>query len=544
MFAMCCCDVNLKGFDVSKVTNMEGMFMGYGTSSQELIQAAKNLVNNLVRMIRQILSKYIPMKAISDEEITQMLLNGNFDTLIDAVTAETLANNKSIINDSFSSIDSLTSNYKGMAQLTSSLTQTANLPNDIFNGGFDQAAFDQEVSNSISSDLTANTLLDSQTYKNMLSNYLDSSSKTYTDSIKYMIKDVLADSGFEQFFELAKQASGDESASEAVPNAANKPFKLTLPDPIEDPVSKKKVPAFKPASDASYLGAKRCSMKAMFAFFNFANTEFKESTDKVSNYAVDLSRIDTEYVCDMSYMFTAYLFYPAADIKGEDKFKLPKIDVSGFSTSNIGPYDPSSLDEKQPVGSMKMMFAATGSMANVDTSENPKVEYNTEFKFGEKFVISEKCDTRLMFLYTRASKVDMTKVNVTNAGSFAGMFALCNIRNLDLSTWGSANSLVAAQYMFAGYGLLGFFIDNSGYGFNISLGNSEKKFKLYTQKGLIAVDTNVEGMFAFPLLSKLDLTNVDVSERRSLSRMFEFCIMPAAVGDSAREKGPILDISS
>lgn len=98
--------------------------------------------------------------------------------------------------------------------------------------------------------------------------------------------------------------------------------------------------------------------------------------------------------------------------------------------------------------------------------------------------------------------------------------------------------------MFAGYGMFGNIIDKVKFGYNMKLGNSTSKFKLYCQKGPIYVDTKVDGMFAFPILDKLDLKNVDVSQRTSLSRMFEFCIMPAALNDESENPDPVLDIST
>ncbi len=109
-------------------------------------------------------------------------------------------------------------------------------------------------------------------------------------------------------------------------------------------------------------------------------------------------------------------------------------------------------------------------------------------------------------------------------------------------------SPVTTQYMFAGYGLLGGLIDEVEK-FNMKIGNSESKFKLYypiDPLGAVNEDTNTEGMFIFPLLNSIDLKNVDVSKRKSLSKMFEFCIMPLSlVGtQQSASSAPALDIST
>lgn len=79
MFALCCADVNLSGFDVSKVTNMEGMFMGYGTSSQELGVTVRQAVNSIIRIIKQ---KLFPTGSSETEPVVPAedideILNGN-----------------------------------------------------------------------------------------------------------------------------------------------------------------------------------------------------------------------------------------------------------------------------------------------------------------------------------------------------------------------------------------------------------------------------------------------------------------------------------
>lgn len=76
MFALCCADVDLSGFDVSKVTNMEGMFMSYGSSSQELGRAVRQIAMNIIRIIREKLGPIIPINPVKEEEIVE-LLNGN-----------------------------------------------------------------------------------------------------------------------------------------------------------------------------------------------------------------------------------------------------------------------------------------------------------------------------------------------------------------------------------------------------------------------------------------------------------------------------------
>lgn len=102
--------------------------------------------------------------------------------------------------------------------------------------------------------------------------------------------------------------------------------------------------------------------------------------------------------------------------------------------------------------------------------------------------------------------------------------------------------------MFAGYGLLGGLIDQVEK-FNMKIGSSDSKFKLYypvDPLGAVNEDTNAEGMFIFPLLSSIDLKNVDVSKRKSLSKMFEFCIMPLSLiaAQQSLSPGAALDIST
>ncbi len=282
-------------------------------------------------------------------------------------------------------------------------------------------SLDSYLADAMNDDLISGEMLNASSYKNTYLSALDSTSKYYVNQLKYIFSDVLASSGFKDFIEAANISFDKDTYLNETPNINNKPFKLTLPN------------TFKPASATSFGGNKRCSMKAMFALFNFSNLELPKDK-KYSDYMVELNKIDTEFVCDMGFMFTAYMFHPVAEPAASAQYQIPSIDVSGFKTSNIGVYDPTSNDAEQPVGSMMMMFALTGSKINSGTQESKDISYTTEYKFSENFVIPQKCDTRLMFAYACGKKADMTKVNVTATMSFAAMFALSNICDLDLST--------------------------------------------------------------------------------------------------------------
>ena len=416
MFAMCCADVDLSGFDVSKVTNMEGMFMAYGTSANEFIQVGKNLLRTIIQMIRSYLP-FLPSKVVYDS-----LASGNLDYLIDAATTYSVNNFKSELDSGFNELDNLTSDYKNLVKLSSSIVQTCDLSNEYYDNGVDYLALDSSAADSINTDLSSAAFLSSQTYKDTLLSDFDLTSQSYVEQIKDIASEAVEDSGFNEFMDKVKQSTSVELNDESEPNIKSAPFKLTLP-----------TTGFKPASDASFGGNKRCSMKWMFALYNIANTNFKAG-DKVANYLVDLSKIDTEFVCDMAFMFSGYFFYPEAESSGQDKYQVGLIDVSGFNTNNIGPYDPTVNEATQPIGSMNFMFAVTGTMTKVSDTEDSDSQYNTEIKFGQNFVINDSCDTKLMFMYARAKKVDMSMVNVAAAKSFAGMFTFANILDLNLSS--------------------------------------------------------------------------------------------------------------
>lgn len=328
---------------------------------------------------------------------------------------------RSNLDEGISGLDNITGAYKSLMDVSSEAVKVGQLSNSYYDSGVDQVSFDSYLADAMKNDLVSGEMINASSYKNTYLSALSNTGNYYVDQLKSIFSDVLADSGFKDFIEVANISFDNDSYTNGTPNMKNKPFKLTLPN------------TFKPASDTSFAGNKRCSMKAMFAFFNISNLDLPEDK-KYSDYAVDLSKIDTEFVCDMGFMFTAYMFRSVAEPATSSQYQIPSIDVSGFKTSNIGVYDPTSNDAEQPVGSMMMMFALTGSKTDSGTGESKEISYTTEYKFGENFAIPQKCDTRLMFAYACGKKADMTKVNVTSTMSFAAMFALCNISDLDLST--------------------------------------------------------------------------------------------------------------
>lgn len=101
--------------------------------------------------------------------------------------------------------------------------------------------------------------------------------------------------------------------------------------------------------------------------------------------------------------------------------------------------------------------------------------------------------------------------------------------------------------MFAGFGILGNLIDNVKSEYKMELGSSANKFKLYNSLdplSVVTTDTDATGMFVFNMFGYLDLKNVDVSKRKSLSRMFEFCIMPGSAINSKEATNKGMDIST
>lgn len=219
-----------------------------------------------------------------------------------------------------------------------------------------------------------------------------------------------------------------------------------------------------------------------------------------------------------------------------DPHEVREIDVSSFNTANIGPYSPGENTADQKVGSMNMMFALTGSVVRDGKEADPSKSnhYRTVYKFGDDFVITSNCSTKFMFLYAKSDTLDLSDIDVSEATDLSFTFALCNAPTLDLSAWGSADKLVSTQYMFALYGMIGVALEKQ-MTFTVKLGSSDNKFKLYYQKPLSNeyTDTDTKGMFFVPGFTQLDLTNVDVSNRKSLSRMFEFTILPVAAAQSS-----------
>lgn len=155
-------------------------------------------------------------------------------------------------------------------------------------------------------------------------------------------------------------------------------------------------------------------------------------------------------------------------------------------------------------------------------------------------------------MWCRAKDVDMSSITVTTeAGGITNtrnMFALACIENLDLSGWDTSH-VNDMRFMFSLYGVLARFVDgvvsyddafnkSEWYG-NIIIGQSEEGEKTFK----INKDTQIFGMFFITALKNLDLTNVDVSSRTSLARMFEFAMSTIAIEESL-DVEHTLDIST
>lgn len=301
MFALCSADVDLSGFDVSKVTDMTGMFMCYGSSVNDVAFVLKNIAANVLQYIKNLLSQIMKTPSMSLEGISEedmslavlaCLIDGQGSDLVDIASLPTLQEYRNKISDGTSAIDYLSSDYASSVKIATEGITSVEINNEYIEDGADAVKFDKGSANEIYNDLYSNSAISSSYYNSSLIGAYNSTSNSYTNDLKNAINDVLADSEFNEFFAFAGLSSVDVSNS-SVPNMNLKPFKITIP---ED---------FCPASDEFLLNKRLCSMKGMFALCNLTNIQLEEGKT-INDYMPDLTCLDTTYVCDMSYMFTGY----------------------------------------------------------------------------------------------------------------------------------------------------------------------------------------------------------------------------------------------
>lgn len=143
-----------------------------------------------------------------------------------------------------------------------------------------------------------------------------------------------------------------------------------------------------------------------------------------------------------------------------------------------------------------------------------------------------------MFALCFAQKIEgLEKINVENAMSTSCMFAFSEIADLNISGW-QTSKITDLSHMFAYYGFVSSvippilnripfiaeMIQENKLVFEKQIILGTKGTTEGTPKFVLAPDANVAGMFMVPSVTKLDLTNMDVSRAKSLARMFEYYI--------------------
>lgn len=237
---------------------------------------------------------------------------------------------------------------------------------------------------------------------------------------------------------------------------------------------------------------------------------------------VDLSKLDTSKVTDMSYMFGSPLEY--CGVVGTNK--LEKLDLSGFNTSKVT--------------DMKGMFAGCKKLERLnlkgwDTSKVTDMSYMFHNCGVKKlkldlsgFDTSKVEDMHSMFLESHVEKLDLSGFDTSKVTDMHSMFDACSMKKLDVSGF-NTSKVTDMHNMFRNcYALEKL---------DVRKFNTSKVVSMYCMfadcKKLKSLDVSgfdtskvekMNSMFqSCYALEKLDLSTFDTSHVTAVGSMFENC---------------------
>ena len=231
---------------------------------------------------------------------------------------------------------------------------------------------------------------------------------------------------------------------------------------------------------------------------------------------VDLTKLDTSQVTDMSDMFRSCS-------------SLTALDVSGFDTSKVK--------------NMSSMFQSCSSLTSLDLSN---------------FDTSQVTDMRFMFNYCNSlTALDVSNFDTSNVTNMTSMFNYCNsLTELDLSGF-DTSQVIDMSNMFGGYAY-GYSAEEMNLK-NIIFGEqwdtSKVRFMDYmfaycnhlTELDLSNFDTSqvtdMSYMFYNSSLTELDLSNFDTSQVTDMSYMFSGCSSFTSLDLSNFDTSQVTDMS-
>ena len=411
MFSMCLADVDLSYFKVDKVTNMEGMFLSFGTAEKQVVDLVKKYIEQL-----------IGGKNGNNYSNFADLATGFVDQLFDMSSSELVAD----VAAANSLVDGYTEKTKTAFNFLDASSKVSVQDN---NFGYNLDALNADSSANLSS-ILPNTGLTSAAYNNKFVGELNEDLSIQRAQLKTALVESLSESTEEdKLMEIFDSAVA--GTNEAQPNFMLENCKVTFPQ--LGPNGEK---TFNPATAKDTY---RCSMKEMFALYNFFNIkDTKTLQDLVPNF----SSFDTSKVTDMSYMFTGFLIQNPSNFMSITPDERIKFDISSFDTSKVE--------------SMKLMFAGTGfyysdAINNTSSNDTPQSPFIANWILGDKFKIAMHkeydevlhtdvdvpCDVSFMFAFCCVNEVVGldTIIGLPENGttSTKTMFAFSDIINLDIS---------------------------------------------------------------------------------------------------------------
>lgn len=274
MFAMCLADVDLSYFDVSKVTNMEGMFLAYGSAEKQITNLVSWYIGNLLK----------PNSGSSD---FASLAASSIDEAVDTSLSEFASG----ITQSTATVDEYTKTLNGTFDFLDAASKVNVQDNEFgFNANEINANNPSGLTNILS-----DAGLTSEAYSNEYLGQFNNDASIHKAQLKTALVSTLSESADEdKLMEILNNAAANPVQGES--NFRTEVCKLTLPD------------SFNPAVDDST--DKTCSMKEMFALFNAFNSAGAKKVEDVQELVPNFAGFNTINVTDMSYMFFGFMICP------------------------------------------------------------------------------------------------------------------------------------------------------------------------------------------------------------------------------------------
>ena len=212
---------------------------------------------------------------------------------------------------------------------------------------------------------------------------------------------------------------------------------------------------------------------------------------------VDLTKLDTSQVTDMSFMFDGCSDLTILDLSNFDTSQVTDMHYMFRRCSSLTALDVSNFDTSN-VTNMASMFNYCNSLTELDLSN---------------FDTSQVTDMRFMFNYCNSlTALDVSNFDTSNVTNMASMFNYCNsLTELDLSGF-DTSQVIDMSNMFGGY----------AYGYSAEEMNL--KNIIFGEQWDTSKVRFMDYMFAYcNHLTELDLSNFDTSQVTDMSYMFYNC---------------------